>query len=225
MSSVVAALAAVGAMLLLTRVGDVGISTVTEVVVTTFVFIYPVYAVVYVGWSTWAYSRLDAARLHDVAAAEHRAEQRPLYRTLGMTGTVNTTLTAAVVAVVVTIGIAQSPAFRSQQLYLLLGLLTVASAWALMVFAFAQAYVRLVARAGRGDGAGAPIRFPFDDRPRFGDYLTLTLLMSTMAATVSAEISTRPAWRLVRANVLVAFVFNTVIIAMTVSLLFGSIAA
>ncbi len=219
MSSLVASAAAVGAYLLVHAATDLEVSGTWETVITVYVFFYPVYAAVYVGWGLWTYTRLGPARLSEVASDEHRTEHRPLHQALGMTGTTSTTISAAIMAVVVTVGIAQTPQFRAESLYLVGGLLTVASAWVLMVFSFSQAYLRLAARSR----SGAPIRFPFPDQPRFGDYLTLAILMSTMAATVSAEITTRPAWRLVRANVVVAFAFNTVIIAMTVSLLFGSL--
>ena len=46
-----------------------------------------------------------------------------------------------------------------------------------------------------------------------------------MAATVSATIRSRKAWTLVRVNVLFAFAFNSVIVAMMVSLLFGGLLA
>jgi len=56
-----------------------------------------------------------------------------------------------------------------------------------------------------------------------GDDVTFAVLISTMAATTSADITSRIAWRAVRTNVVIAFVFNSVIIAMMVSLLFGGL--
>jgi uncharacterized membrane protein len=97
----------------------------------------------------------------------------------------------------------------------------VASSWALMVFSFAQSYMRLDA----GAHTAAHIRFPFPGAARFGDYVTLAVLLSTMAATVSADITSRRAWRSVRTNVVIAFVFNSVIIAMMVSFFFGGLLA
>ncbi|WP_282856162.1 hypothetical protein [Pseudoclavibacter helvolus] len=48
--------------------------------------------------------------------------------------------------------------------------------------------------------------------------------MSTMAATASAEITSRRGWRVARTNVVLAFSFNSVIVAMMVSVLFGGLA-
>ncbi|WP_254668911.1 DUF1345 domain-containing protein [Brevibacterium sp. CS2] len=57
----------------------------------------------------------------------------------------------------------------------------------------------------------------------FGDHLTMAFTMSTMASTLGARIRTRTGWRAAREHTALAFVFNTVIVAMTVSLLFGGL--
>src|SRR5690606_10170610 len=93
------------------------------------------------------------------------------------------TLTAALVAVFVTILIAQDAQHRSSWVYVVLGLLCVATSWALMVYAFALQYLRLAA----GDDADARhIEIEADGDAVFGDYLTLAVLLSTAAATISA---------------------------------------
>lgn len=187
--------------------------------VTTVVIIYPVYCALYVTWGIMSYVSKDADRLREIGVQEQRASTRWWNRIAGMSGTANITITAAITAVVVTVIIAQTPEFRGQSAYLVLGLLTVASSWVLVVYSFAQSYMRIAAQ----DGKETAIRFPFSEDPQFGDYVTLAVLVSTMAATVSAEFTSRAGWRLVRANVVVAFSFNSVIIAMMVSLLFGGL--
>jgi len=189
--------------------------------VTSYVVAWPLYTALYVGWGIRVYSRLDhdPASLKSMTVADDQSEQRPLARILGGTGATSTTISAAVVAMIVTIVIAQRPEFRSELIYIALALLTVASSWVLMVFSFAQSYLRL----GVGAGGGAHLRFHFPDPGRFSDYITLAVMISTMAATVSAEFASRQAWRVVRANVIIAFIFNSVIIAIMVSLLFGGL--
>jgi len=88
-----------------------------------------------------------------------------------------------------------------------------------MVYAFAQAYLYLATEPTDV----AHLQFAHAEEPRFGDYVTLAVLVSTMAATVSAQLTSRAAWRLVRVNVVIAFAFNSVIIAMVVSLLFAGL--
>jgi uncharacterized membrane protein len=125
--------------------------------------------------------------------------------------------------VVVTVLIAQDPAFRRDWLYVGVGLLCVACSWALMAYAFALQYLRLDSER-RTDGTRHVV-MELEGDPRFTDYLTLAVLLSAMAATVSAQIRSREAWSLVRAHVLLAFMFNSVVVAMMVSLLFGGLGA
>ena len=50
---------------------------------------------------------------------------------------------AAGLAVIVTVLIAQRPEFRTDGIYVVAALVTVASSWVLLVFSFAQSYLRL----------------------------------------------------------------------------------
>ena len=190
-----------------------------DTTVVAYVVFWPVYGAIYVGWSLRAYGRLGGAELNASARRETREQRRWYQRLAGYSGTTDSTITAAIMAVVVTLLIAQREQFREDPVYVVLALLTVASSWVLLVFAFAQAYLRLAASSAPGEH----LSMPFTDSPRFGDYVVLAVLMSTMAATVSARFSSRSAWRLAGANVVIAFVFNSVIIAMMVSLLFGGL--
>ncbi|WP_181134151.1 MULTISPECIES: DUF1345 domain-containing protein [unclassified Rathayibacter] len=175
--------------------------------------------------SAASFSRLDEQALRSTAEEEARGERRLLSRMAGATGVTGTTLPAAlpaaVPAIVVTVAIAQRTESRSEPLSLAAALLAVASSWVLMVLSVAQACLRLESRSPRR----SQVRFAFEEAPHFSDDATLALLLSTTAATVSAEIRSREGWRLVRANVVIASAFDSVVIAMTVSLLFGGLAA
>ena len=218
-SIVLAMLGTVAILALFYYVFEVDIVASTELPALTYSVFWPQYTAIYVGWSARVYSRLDPASLRWATVEDGRVEKHLVPRLLGLTGATNTTISAAILAVIVTISIAQQPEFRSEGVYVGLALLTVASSWVLLVFSFAQSYMRL----GSGDEPGAHFRFQFPETPRFGDYVTLAVLLSTMAATVSADVTSRQAWRTIRANVAIAFVFNSVIIAMMVSLLFGGL--
>lgn len=218
-SSGVALLGGLVMLAILGLVARVDLSDPGQWLVPVYAVTWPLYTALYTGWGYRVYSRLDQASLKRLTAAEDQDRRRPLSRFLGVTGTVNTTAAAAVVAVGVTIAIAQQPEFRGDPLYVTLVLLTVASSWVLMVYSFAQDYLRL----GVGADDGAHLRFQLPDRARFDDYVTFAVLISTMAATTSADVVSRTAWRVVRTNVVIAFAFNSVIIAMMVSLLFGGL--
>jgi uncharacterized membrane protein len=192
-----------------------------QLLITIYVLSWPLYTALYVGRSFRVYSRLDPISLQQATAEDDRAERRLLPRLLGGSGATASTISAAALAVVVTILIARRPEIRSDPVYIVAALTTVASSWVLLVFSFAQSYLRL----GSALDQPAHFKFSFPETARFSDYVTLAVLVSTMAATVPAEITSRRAWRLVRANVIIAFVFNSVIIAMMVSLLFGGLLA
>ena len=196
---------------------DPGIDTV---LIASYLAAWPAFVAIYLLWTHVAYAHRGPRALATVARKESRFLQRGWVRIFGYGGASNWTLVGALVAVALTIVVAQNPVFRGNWVFILLGLLTVASSWALMVYSFALEYLRLASVPEEDE---TPIEVDVHGDPLFVDYLTLAILLSTMAAAVSATIRTRRAWTLVRINVLFAFTFNTVIVAMMVSLLFSSI--
>lgn len=181
---------------------------------------WPAFVAIYLLWTHVVYANRGPRALTTAARGEARSLRRWWVRLFGYGGASNWALIGALVAVALTVVVAQNPAFQGDWTFILLGLLTVASSWALMVYSFALEYLRLASVSDEGE---TPIEMEVDGDPLFTDYLTLAILLSTMAATVSAKIRSRRAWTLVRVNVLFAFTFNTVIVAMMVSLLFGGI--
>lgn len=199
--------------------GELGRIDPLPFAIDVYLFMWPSFGIVYLVWTHLAYARHTAGTLHWRAQRELDAQRRWWWPLIGFGGASSWTLSAALAAVFITVVIAQDPTYRGNLLYVALGLLCVACSWALMVYSFALQYLRLQA----GTGGGRHITLDLDEPAQFGDYLTLAILLSTMAATVSATVRTREAWMLVRTNVLFAFTFNSVIVAMVVSLLIGGI--
>lgn len=216
-SSLVGVGASVGAVLL-TEAGE---DEPAALAVITYLAFWPVFVVVYLVWTHLTYAGRGPRALVASTRRESELERRWWTRMLGYGGAASWTLAAAVVAVVVTILIAQDPAYRDDWLYVGLGLLCVACSWALMAYSFALQYLRL--DGGRRADGTRHVQMELEGEPRFADYLTLAVLVSAMAATVSAQIRSREAWSLVRVHVLLAFAFNSVVVAMMVSLLFGGL--
>lgn len=186
------------------------------------VFLYlvtwPLFTALYLVWTHYTYARRGPRVLGAASRRERVLQRRWWVLLLGTGGASSWTLTGAAVSVFITLLVAQTPDYRGSLLYVGLGLLSVASSWALMVYAFALEFLRLNAADERDH-----IVLETGGDMGFEDYLTLTVLLSTMAATVSARIRTRQAWMLVRTNVLFAFVFNSIIVAMVVSMLLGGL--
>lgn len=179
---------------------------------------WPLFAVIYATWTHLTYTRRGPRALGTTSRRERALKRRWWSLLFGYGGASSWTLTGAAITIFITLLIAQNPEYRQSLLHVALGILCVASSWTLMVYAFALEFLRVNAADDR-----VHIDLETGDDMIFGDYLTLTVLLSTMAATVSAKIRSREAWVLVRSNVLFAFVFNSVIVAMVVSLLLGGL--
>lgn len=222
-SSLAAVLVGIGAAVLLavTR-GNLGSLDALPFVTDVYLVMWPVFTAIYLTWTHLGYSRRPLGALTPVARPAKRHWWQLLF---SYGGASSWTLTAALVAIFLTVVIAQNSSYRSNALYIVLGLLSVASSWALMVYSFALRYLRLDAEGASTGQPNIELELELDGEARFSDYLTFAILLSTMAATVSAHIRTRRAWLAVRTNVLFAFTFNSVIVAMVVSLLIGGLLA
>lgn len=193
----------------------------TRLFVPFYLVMWLIYVGLYLPWTHAVYCRRSARGLIALARREKATHRSRWARWMGGTGASGSTLAAATVAIAITLTIAQSPTYRAEPLYLVGGLLATGCSWALMVHAFAREYVHLNVEP-QANGS-QHIEHTVEEPAQFGDYLTLTVMLSVMGATTSAEIRSRRAWRLVRTNVLFAFAFNSVIIAMMVSVLFGGL--
>ncbi|MEJ6549972.1 DUF1345 domain-containing protein [Corynebacterium sp. USCH3] len=179
------------------------------------------FATFYLWWTHRVYSTADVPAVREVAVRDRKTRRTWAGRISGLTGPTDWTTAAAMMAVVVTVGIALSPGARENPVIILLGLSTVASSWALMVYSFALDYMQVTVLQ---EPTETPhIAFGFSDEPTFSDYLSFSVMVSAMAFAAPAEVTSRRMWRKLRSHVLLAFIFNTVIVAMMVSLLFGGL--
>lgn len=220
-SSLVSAVLGIGILVIALASGAVTLSDRNgqlDAVVMFYLGSWPLFAVIYLVWTHIAYSRRGPRALGTTSRRERALKRRWWSVLFGYGGASSWTLTVAAITVFITLLIAQNPEYRSSMIHVVLGLLCVASSWALMVYAFALEFLRV-----NSVDDGAHVELKTGDDMLFGDYLTLAVLLSTMAATISASIRSREAWLLVRTNVLFAFVFNSVIVAMVVSLLLGGL--
>ncbi|MGW9825682.1 putative membrane protein [Brevibacterium pityocampae] len=170
----------------------------------------------YIAWTHVVYARTPRPELVRIAAVQSRHRPSLMSKMFGYGGAGSWTVAGAIVAAVLTVSLARTEMFRSEPLFILLGMATVAASWFAMVYSYALRYLRQ-------HSGGERIDFDQLEPPVFGDYLTMAFMMSTMASTLGARIRTRTGWRAAREHTVLAFVFNIVIVAMTVSLLFGGL--
>lgn len=102
---------------------------------------------------------------------------------------------------------------------LLFALTTVGGAWLLLPVEFALAYASLYHRHGnRAHG----LEFPGDDGPPdYGDFLYFAITVAATSQTSDVGVSSRAMRRLVLLQSLIAFVFNTGVLALSINLLAG----
>jgi uncharacterized membrane protein len=102
--------------------------------------------------------------------------------------------------------------------------LTVALSWLFVHTSFAKHYAHeYFGPAGEG-GIRKGLIFPGDEEPDFGDFFHFALVIGVAAQTADIQIAAKPIRRIVTLHGVLAFVFNTVVLALTLSLvgdLFG----
>lgn len=173
---------------------------------------------VYVVWTHLLFTRAPRERTRRIGAEQMRRGPGVLARLLGFGSTENWALSATVVAIVVAIATAITDSGDTGWLMPVAVLLTAAASWVTMVYAFALRYFRL-------DAAGEPITFDIEEEPEFQDFVSMSVMVSAVAAMSAGTPRTRTGLNAVRAHTCIALVFNALMIAMTVSLLTGIVAA
>lgn len=106
--------------------------------------------------------------------------------------------------------------------YVLLALTTVAGSWLLLPVEFGIAYA---SRYHSGGKHGHGLEFPGDDEgpPDYGDFLYFSITVAATSQTSDVCVSSRAMRRLVLFQALLAFVFNTGVLALSINILAGLI--
>lgn len=120
----------------------------------------------------------------------------------------------SVVALLVVATILVTPSLRNSQTLLFFALGMVAASWINVVVMYAVHY------AGREQRDGG-LEFPGEGPRTFSDYLYFALAVQTTFGTTDVTVTSSQFRRTVTAHAALAFVFNTVIVAMVISLLLG----
>ncbi|ALJ20277.1 DUF1345 domain-containing protein [Microbacterium sp. No. 7] len=173
---------------------------------------------VYIVWTHRLFARADPAEAARIAARQHDREPGPLASFFGFGGTLDWALGAASLALLVSI-VGSLVVPRSGELWMpALIVMTTAGAWTTMTYAFALRYFRLHA-------AGERIEFDIDEEPRFIDFVSMAVMVSSVGALSAGTPRTRASLSAVRSHTALAFAFNAFVVAMVVSLVTGVITA
>lgn len=98
---------------------------------------------------------------------------------------------------------------------------TVALSWLFVHTSFAKHYAHEYYGPAAEGGIRKGLIFPGGEAPDFGDFLHFALVIGVAAQTADIQISGKPIRHIVTLHGVLAFVFNTVILALTISLAAG----
>lgn len=180
---------------------------------TYYLVFWVLYIGIYVWWTIRMLRAVTIEELRAYAKRESRVSEKRWVRWSGTKGATTVSISAAGVALGMAVMVARVPWSRHDPIMLTLGALTAALSWAYLVVVYATSYVEL-------DLGGDERHFHFahTDEPFFDDYLTLATTTSTMGSASPAVPITREGWNEFRANKIVAFAFNTLVIAVVVAM-------
>lgn len=107
-----------------------------------------------------------------------------------------------------------------QGLHVALVIATFAVSWLLIHTAFALHYAHAY-YMGLHDAAGPPLGFPNEASPLYTDFLYFAIVIGMTSQTADVAIGSSRLRRLVMLHGLVAFVFNTTLLALTINMVAG----
>lgn len=137
------------------------------------------------------------------------------YRWITGTGPSTWSITFALFALAAVVLLVMRPAVRELPLAFVVALVMVATTWLSVAFSYAVHYARVDATRG---GLG----FPGEGAESLTDYLYLAAGVQATFGTTDVEVRTRELRAQVLSQSVIAFVFNTVIVGMVISLLLNA---
>ena len=173
-----------------------------------------------VGWNvgTWTFLalisvfmvRADHGRLKRVAAAH--AENASVVLAVMVVATLST-----LVAIVYELSAAKLPGSRHALPHVFLALSTVVCSWLLLPTLFTLTYASHYYAKADSEG----LHFPESDdqfEPDYGDFAYFAFTIAVALQTADVSITTRPMRRLALLQSILAFIFNTTILALTINI-------
>ena len=181
-----------------------------------------------VGWNAgvWLYLLLDALMMSD---ADHADLRRVVAANAEGAKAVLTVVVcaafASLAAIVLELAAAKTPGQGHALPHVALALATVAGSWLLVAVLFTLNYASLYYRDAVPDGPGQGLLFPADGaispKPDYVDFLYFSFTVAVASQTSDVAVTTQPMRKLVLLQSVLAFVFNTTILALTINIAAG----
>ena len=152
-------------------------------------------------------ARADIVRLRRQAAQEDEGK----FGVLALTATASFASLAAIVFELVSAGKS-----GRDPLHLGLAVVTIALSWAFIHTIFALHYAHEFYGGGRAKGDG--LNFPGNSEPDYWDFVYFSLVIGMTSQVSDVAVTSRSVRRTVAAHGVVAFVFNTTLLALTINI-------
>lgn len=182
-------------------------------ILTVAMILWVFYGVAFSLLTWWAFHRATHAQLAVLVRHEHNAQGLAQYIRGG-----NGPESAVTLAVVAFLGATVLPRISAwthgsaTPVLTGLAIATVVVSWATLVVSYAVYYARLASQAGGFD-------FPGDDKPVFSDFVYFALMVNTTFGTTDVNVTSSRTRSAVTGHAILAFLFNTVTVAMVVGVL------
>jgi uncharacterized membrane protein len=128
---------------------------------------------------------------------------------------------ASLYAVAIELSQARREHGPEQVLHVSLAFLTVAASWFMVQVVYALHYAHEYYAPGEGDGGSAQaggLLFPGDDEPDYWDFVHFAAVIGAANQTADIQFTSRTIRRVGTVHSVLAFAFNTVVVALTINL-------
>ena len=178
------------------------------------------------GWNAAALAYLLLVGLMMFSSSHERMRSRAMQEYEGsllMLILVVCAALACVVAIVEELAVAKNLQAKEHSFHLVLVGLTIATSWAFTQTTFALHYAHdYYASAVHGaHGVHGGLDFPGNQAPDYGDFLYFAVIIGTSAQTADVALSSRKMRRTGTLHCVLAFFFNTTLLALTINIASG----
>jgi uncharacterized membrane protein len=180
-----------------------------------------------IGWNVGACLYLVLAGVMMMRSTRERMLQRASAEDEGQGMILALVILAAItclVTIVVELGVVKAmPNGAQRSGHIALAVLTIVSAWAFTHVMFALHYAHDY-YAARSKGQPGGLAFPKDesaknkDEPEYGDFLYFAFVIGTSGQTADVSLANKPMRRIGLVHCVLAFVFNTTVLALTINI-------
>lgn len=173
-----------------------------------------------VGWNAGAFLYIVLASVMMARSSKEKMQRRACAQDDGKTVILVIVVFAAVAslsAIVAELAVVKDMKGALRYAHVALAIVTIVSSWVFthMMFALHYAHDYYVAIIDKQTGG---LIFPEEDNPEYGDFLYLAFIIGTSGQTADVSFSSKPMRRVGLLHCVLAFIFNTTLLALTINI-------